>query len=215
MWTPGNFSSCKKLPTISESPTFVHDRKLTNPAGIRILRHVGANVADGPDAFDRGLHVAVGDDVSTLVVVDVDLEQLGVGDETDEDENPADLQLLRLPVLLVANGLHLLAADDLLDVSVEDELDLWVRLRAVDEDRLRPQPSPPVDDVDLRRVAGQKVAFLDRGVAASDDGERLAFEKGPVTHSAVADAAAPELLLARYLQVAGQAARGHDQRRGS
>src|SRR5438876_11019708 len=44
MWTPGNFSSCKKLPTISESPTLVHDRKLTNPAGIRILRHVGANV---------------------------------------------------------------------------------------------------------------------------------------------------------------------------
>src|SRR5438445_5432549 len=44
MWTPGNFSSCKKLPTISESPHVGADRKLTNPAGILILRQVGANV---------------------------------------------------------------------------------------------------------------------------------------------------------------------------
>src|SRR5439155_22843345 len=66
-----------------------------------------------------------------------------------------------------------------------------------------------------RRVAGQKVAFLHRRVADADDGELLALEESSVAHGAVADAPAPELLLARHLEVARQTAGGHDQRRGS
>jgi hypothetical protein len=52
-------------------------------------------------------------------------------------------------VLLITHHLHLLVAADLLDVRVEDELDLRVGARAVDEDRLSAQLVAPVDDVDL------------------------------------------------------------------
>src|SRR2546430_4769066 len=103
-----------------------------------LLGQLRPHVADRPDSIDRRLHVPIGDDVAPLVMVDVDLEQLRVGHKTDEDEDSADLQLLGLAVLLVTNDLHLVGADDLFHVGVEDELDLRVCLRPVDQDRLRP-----------------------------------------------------------------------------
>src|SRR5581483_10819255 len=124
----------------------------------------------------------------------------------------ADRQVPRAAVLLVAQGVDLVVADDLLDVRVEDELDLRVRPRTVDEDRLRAELVPAVDDVNLRRVPGEEVALLDRGVAAAHHRELLALEERPVAHGAVADPAAPELLLAGDLEVARKAARRDDQR---
>src|SRR5437879_5866707 len=62
-------------------------------------------------------------------------------------------------------------------------------------------------------VAAQEFALLDGGVTATDHGQLLALEKGAIADRAVADPAAPELLLPGDAEVAGQAARGHDHGR--
>src|SRR5260370_27779560 len=113
------------------------------------LGHLRANVADSPDALHRGLHVAVGDDVAGVVVIYVHLEKTRVGHETDEDEDAPHGKLLDSAALLVAHDVHLAVALDLLHLGVEDELDLRIRLRPIDQDRLRPQLAPAVNDVDL------------------------------------------------------------------
>src|SRR5579864_1814876 len=178
-----------------------------------LLGQLRAHVADRPDPVDRGAHVAVGDDVAGLVVVDVDLQQLRVRHETDKDEDPADGQLLHLAALLVADPPDLRVAGDLLHLRVEDELDLRVVARALDEDRLRAQLAAPVQDVHLRRVAREKVPLLDGGVSATHHGQLLALEERAVADGAVADAAAPVFLLAGHVEVTRQSAGGHDQRR--
>src|SRR6266566_6750572 len=107
--------------------------------------------------------------------------------------------------------MHLaIVTHDLLHVRVVDELDLRVRVGPVDQDRLRPKRAAPVDDVDPRRVPRQELALFHRGVSATDDRQLLALEEGAIADRAVADTAAPELLLARDLQVARKTPGGHD-----
>ena len=146
-------------------------------------------------------------------MVDVKLEQPRVGHEPDEDEHAADRELLAGAELLVFDRLHLAVADDLFDAGLEDELDLRVGARSIDQDRLRAQLVSAMEDVDLLGVAGQEFALLDGGVTATDHGQLLALEEGAIADRAVADPAAPELLLPGDAEVAGQAARGHDQGR--
>ena len=116
--------------------------------GRDLLGQLRANVADRPDPLHRGLHVPVGLDVPGCVVVDVNLQERRVRDEADEDEDAAHVQLLHLPVLLVKHVLNLVVPRDLLHVRVEDELDLRVRLGALDEDRLGAQLAASMQDVD-------------------------------------------------------------------
>src|SRR2546425_13320605 len=106
-------------------------------------------------------------------MVDVELEQAGVGHEADEDEHAANRKLLGRAVLLVLQRLHLAVADDLLDTGIEDELDLWVRLRAIDEDRLGPQLVAAGRDVDLGGAPREGLALLDPRVAAPRPGPPL------------------------------------------
>src|SRR6266851_590458 len=180
-----------------------------------LLGQLRANVADCPHALHRGLHVAVGDDVAGVVVIYVHLEKTRVGHETDEDEDASHGKLLDSAVLLVAHDVHLAVALDLLHLRVEDELDLRIRLRPIDQDRLRPQLAPAVNDVDLRRVAGEKFTLFHGRVPTADHRQLLALEERAIADRAVAHAATPELLLTGHLQVARQTARGHDQRRGA
>ena len=70
-----------------------------------------------------------------------------------------------------------------------------------------------MEDVDLAGVAREELALLDRCVAAADHCQLLALEEGAVADCAVADTAAPVLLLAGDAKVARQAAGGHDQGR--
>src|SRR2546430_8634581 len=98
-------------------------------------------------------------------------------------------------------------------MGVEDELDLRIGLGAGDQDRLRAQLAAPVQDVHPRRVAGEEFTLLYGSVAAADHRQLLALEEGAVADRAIADAPAPELLLARHLEVARQASGGHDQSR--
>ena len=70
-----------------------------------------------------------------------------------------------------------------------------------------------MQDVHPRRVAGEEFTLLDGGVSAADHRQLLALEEGAVADRAIADAPAPELLLARHLEVARQASGGHDQSR--
>src|SRR5437879_2404744 len=72
-----------------------------------------------------------------------------------------------------------------------------------------------MNDVDLRGVPRQELPFFHGGVTPADDRELLALEKGAIADGAVADAPTPELFLTRDLQVARQAAGGHDQGRGA
>src|SRR6266446_1558700 len=144
-------------------------------------------------------------------MVDVELEQPGIRNEPDEDEHAPDGQILGRAVLVVFDRLHLPVAHDLLHPRLEDELDLRVGARPVDEDRLGPQAVATMQDVDLLRIAREEVALLDGGVATAHDGQLFALEKGAVADRAVADAPALELLLSGDAQVAREAAGGHDQ----
>src|SRR5579859_4685 len=54
-------------------------RRPVADGGGDLLGQLGANVADRPEALDRGRHVRLGQDVARLVVVDVDLEDVRVG----------------------------------------------------------------------------------------------------------------------------------------
>src|SRR5207248_8633868 len=62
---------------------------------------------------------------------------------------------------------------------------------------------------------GEEVALLEGGVATADHGQDLVLEEGAVADRAVGHAAAGQLLLARNLELPGQAAGGHDHRRGA
>ena len=178
-----------------------------------LLGQLGADVADGPEPLDGCGHVRLRQDVPGGVVVDVDLQDVRVGREADEDEDTADRQLESLAVAVVADRGDLAVADDLLDLRVQHEVDLLVRPRAVLKDGLGPELVPPVDDVDLARVAGQEVPLLEGGVTAADDGKDLVLEEGAVANGAVGNAATRQLFFAGDLQLPGQAAGGHDHRR--
>src|SRR5258708_15883623 len=89
-------------------------------------------------------------------------------------------------------------------LRVEDELDLRVRLGTIDQDRLRAQLAAPVDDVHLRRVAGEEISLFHRRVTPAHDGQLLALEKRPVAAGAVADPPPPQLLLPPPLPVPPQ-----------
>ena len=148
-------------------------------------------------------------------MVDMDVQQRGVGHEPDEDEHPADGQLLGVSMLLVANKFHLVTPDDLLHLGVENEVDLRVGTRSVDQDGLRAQLLAPVDDVDLRGVARQEVPLLNRSIATAHHRQLLVLEEGAVADGAVAHTATPVLLLSRHREVPRQAACGKDQGGGA
>src|SRR5262249_23102376 len=106
---------------------------------------------------------------------------------------------------------HFAVALDLTYLGVHDELDFRVGPRALLEDRLSAELTPAVDDVDLRGVARQEVALLQRRVASADNRQLLALEEGAITNGAVRAATPGDLCLSGRAQAPGQAAGRHDQ----
>ena len=76
------------------------------------------------------------------------------------------------------------------------DLDLGVGARPIDHDLRRPERVAPVEQVDLRREAGQVGRLLERGVATADHGDLAIAEEEPVARRARGHAAAPQARLA-------------------
>ena len=98
---------------------------------------------------------------------------------------------------------HLVVALDGLDHLVDQDLDLGVRARLVDEDGLGAKLLTTVDQGHLLGIPGQELRLLDRGVTTSGDGQLQALEEGAVADRAVRDAATGKLLLAGDLELRG------------
>ena len=86
-------------------------------------------------------------------------------------------------------------AEDLVDLGVEHEVELVVRLGAVDHDPRGAELVAPVDQVDVGGELRQEERLLERRVAAADDVDVLLAEERRVTGRAGRDAAALVLLL--------------------
>ena len=95
-----------------------------------------------------------------------------------------------------------------------EELDLLVGECAILEDLGGPQLVAAVDVGDGVDDAGEVVAFVHGGVAATDHDDVLAAEEVAIADSAVGDAAASELVLAGGAQLVVGAAGGDDQALG-
>ncbi len=115
----------------------------------------------------------------------------------------ADLERLDPPVTL-----------DVDDGGVPEELDLRVRKRAVLHDLGGAQLLAPVDERHLVGEAGEEVGFLERGVAAADDGDVVAAEEEAVAGRARGNAVTEERLLVRQPEHAGLGAGRDDDRAG-
>src|SRR5213594_982077 len=102
--------------------------------------------------------------------------------------------------------------DDFGHYGVADDLDLGVRKSPLLQQLGGAEFIAAVYQVHLARVAREVVGFLDRGVAASDDGEALTLEERAVAHRAIRDALSRILSFARDAELDGCATGGEDHR---
>src|ERR1700730_11314991 len=161
---------------------------------------LAADVAGRKDAGNAGHHRhRVGEVVARGVMVDVHVDERGVRDEPDEDEDTADGELALLTAVHVAQRepLHTVDSVDRIHHGVREELDLGVVARLIEQDRLGAEPVPAVDDRHLAGVAREEDSLLNGRVTAANHREMHIPEERAVTDGAVGDAAASELLLAR------------------
>src|SRR5579862_8448652 len=93
-------------------------------------------------------------------------------------------------------------ADDLFDDAVPNHRDLRVAKQPVLPDLLRAQRVAPVHQRAPPRTVRQVQRFLDRGIPAADDNDRLVAEEKPVAGGARRDAETAEHLLARHAKPA-------------
>src|SRR5947209_3272800 len=183
--------------------------------GCDLARQLRTDVARRIQAGKAGLHRRIRHQEAERIVLHVVavIEELDVRLEADEDEDPGHRQR---PSLL---GRHILEGDlrnlailalDFRDDGVRQQLDFRVLAGRFDQNRLGAELLPAVNDVDLLGIAGQKDAFLERGIAAADHGDHLLLEEGAVTDRALRHTASLELTFARNAELLGLAARGQD-----
>ncbi len=161
---------------------------------------------------------SVGEDVAVFVEVHHALEGLGVGNVADAEEHEGDGQGVFHAGggVLEAQALDVLFldAEDLLDDGVGAELDLRVRLGALEHDGAGAELFRAVDEGDLGGEAGEEEGFFHGGVAAADDGDLLAGGEEAVAGGAGGDAVADEGLLGGQVEPAGGSAGGDDEGAG-
>src|SRR5262249_60280754 len=95
------------------------------------------------------------------------------------------------------------------------ELDLLVRVGAVDHDRRGSELVPTVENRHLRGELRQEDRLLHRGVAAADDNDLLVAVERGVTDGAVRDSATMERALGLEVELASGRARGDDHGLGA
>ena len=166
--------------------------------GHRLAVGVVLHVATGEHTLDVGVRRAGhGDQVAVLVGVQHTSEQVGVRAVPDGDEQPAHVQCGRGPGVHVAHdrALETVAAQQVVDDGVPQELDLRVGERAVLHDLRRPQRIAAVHDGDLVGELGEEQRLFERRVTPTDDGDLLAAEEEPVARGARRQAVAEQARL--------------------
>ena len=129
---------------------------------------------------------------------------------------PSTASSLRSPVyrlrIMIAVTSPLPSSLIVLDLAVPLEGDLRVGERLVLHDLRRAQRVAAVDHGDVRGEAREEDRFLHRGVAAADDGDRLAAEEEAVAGGAGRDAVADQRALGRQAEQPRRRAGRDDQR---
>ena len=172
------------------------------------------DVAGDEDAVDLRGGLVVDHEIALRVDLEPVAEDLGVGLVADRHEQAVDRHRPLLAGVGVAQAetVDLGVAEDLLDGGVGVELDLRVAPGAVDHDPAAPELVAPVEEVDLRREAGQVGRLLEGRVAAADDGDLLVPEEEAVAGGAGGDAAPAQARLALEPEPDGRGAGGDDDR---
>src|SRR5437879_8176890 len=122
------------------------------------------------------------------------LENDGVRIVTDGNENAVERNRPRFLCLWIADAHTFnvpLRGENLINDGWSNELDFLVGPGAVNHDLGCAKLVPPVNQMDLAGVAGQKIGLFHGGVTATDHGDGLAAEKitvaGRASGNAVAD----------------------------
>src|SRR5882724_5668409 len=162
------------------------------------------------------LVAAFGDDVA-IYHIDLALEDLRVRRMADGNENTVQRQIPRVVVLgrADADAVHaFLVAQYFVQRMVPLELDI-ARLRffrqAVDQDRLGAELVAPVYYGHGLGDVGQIQSFLDRGIAAADNGHVLALVEESVAGRAAGNAFAHECAFGGQAEIFRRRARCDDQ----
>ncbi len=124
------------------------------------------------------------DDVPLGIRFDLANEQLAARVVADRDEHAGDVQhaVDATDRVLEPNASDLAAVtEDLGDDRVPDDLDLFVRERAIDHDLAGAELVATVDDRHRVGEPGQERRLLHRGVTATDNDDVLAAEEEAVT----------------------------------
>ena len=133
------------------------------------------------------------------------------GDEDTLDSNLRQSIGLDVTHPNAGDAQRVLSAQDLIQDAVPYGFDLVVLEKAVLEDFFRAQLVAAVHQIHMAGEIGQKQGFLDRRVAAADDGHRFFAEEKSVAGGAGRDPETGEFLLAVQAQPAGAGAGGDNQ----
>jgi hypothetical protein len=183
--------------------------------GDRLSVGVVDQVAAGEDAGLVGLGGGVcHQDVSLGVEVDLPAQQLRAWVVADGDEEAGDRQRSGLAGHGVAQRQRLepVAAVDLGDLGVPEDLELLVGERALLHDLGGPELVAAVDQVDLGAEPREEGGLLDGGVTPADHGDRLLAEEEAVAGRTPGDTTPRELFLARQSELPVARPRREDHR---
>ena len=118
--------------------------------------------ASGPNSLDICGHARISNQIAVIVNLKLTLEQVGVGNMADKNENAVYWPLPFLCGLCVseAYSLDALRADDFGDDRVPDEIDLGVGKGSLLKRRAGAKLIPPVDNRHRASVFCQKERLL-------------------------------------------------------
>src|SRR5579859_495665 len=139
---------------------------------IAVVLHV-----PGDENAGNGSEAAVlGDQVAVCVHLELAFEDRGVGIMADGDKNTVHDDFARFLRLQIAQARALDVAfrsQNVLDHERSEEFHFLIGPGTIDHDFGGAEIIAPVDEIDLARVARQKICLFHSGIAAANDGDRL------------------------------------------
>lgn len=174
------------------------------------------NITGGEHAGDFCLGV-LGDDVAVFVGVDLADEGLGIWDVANGDEHAVERKLgdfVGHVVLKFKAGdvfVGFFRAENFGDRGVEDKLDFFVFLGALEHDFGGAEFLAAVDEVDLAGVLGEVGGLFHGGIAATDDRDDLVLEEEAVAGGAGTNASGPVEVFGVEAEFAGAGTSGDDE----